>query len=243
MGGGYKQFDNSSPCTVENSRINQLQRFLGRAILAKIGVLNIAKSPPVSSKAKPEGKEEATKLRAATGSDNLRLQNQMLNQALGGLWIQEGQDHGNRILATLAALEAIAPTDALEGMLATQMVATHEAAMECLRRAVISGQTFAGRDVNLKHAEKLLQIYARQVEALDKHRGRGQQKITVEHVTVQAGGQAIVGNVQGPATSPDKAATKVPPSLSDQTSELVPLPDPLAAPLKSAELPVRSSSG
>lgn len=46
-------------------------------------------------------------------------------------------------------------------MLATQLVATHEAAMECLRRAMISEQSFKGRDVNLKHAEKLLQIYAR----------------------------------------------------------------------------------
>ena len=47
----------------------------------------------------------------------------------------------------------------------------------------------------LKHATKLLGVYARQVEALDKHRGHGQQKITVEHVNVHAGGQAIVGNL------------------------------------------------
>ena len=30
---------------------------------------------------------------------------------------------------------------------------------------------------------------------LDRHRGKGQQVVRVEHVTVQAGGQAIVGNV------------------------------------------------
>jgi hypothetical protein len=34
------------------------------------------------------------------------------------------------------------------------------------------------------------------VEALNRHRGKGQQKVTVEHVTVNAGGQAIVGSVQ-----------------------------------------------
>jgi hypothetical protein len=33
------------------------------------------------------------------------------------------------------------------------------------------------------------------VEALSRHRGKGQQKVTVEHVHVHAGGQAIVGNV------------------------------------------------
>jgi hypothetical protein len=35
------------------------------------------------------------------------------------------------------------------------------------------------------------------MEVLDKHRGKGQQTVRVEHVTVSAGGQAIVGNVQG----------------------------------------------
>jgi hypothetical protein len=33
------------------------------------------------------------------------------------------------------------------------------------------------------------------LEALDKHRRGGNQKMTVEHVHVHEGGQAIVGNV------------------------------------------------
>ena len=39
-------------------------------------------------------------------------------------------------------------------------------------------------------------LYLKQVAALDKHRGKGQKKVTVEHVHVAAGGQAIVGNVE-----------------------------------------------
>jgi hypothetical protein len=39
-------------------------------------------------------------------------------------------------------------------------------------------------------------LYAQQVAALNKHRGKGQQKVTVEHVYVAPGGQAIVGNVE-----------------------------------------------
>ena len=34
------------------------------------------------------------------------------------------------------------------------------------------------------------------MEALDKHRGKGQQTVRVEHVHVYEGVQAIVGNVQ-----------------------------------------------
>ena len=36
------------------------------------------------------------------------------------------------------------------------------------------------------------------VEVLNRHRGKGQQKVTVEHVQVNAGGQAIVGNIESP---------------------------------------------
>src|SRR3954470_16049819 len=34
-----------------------------------------------------------------------------------------------------------------------------------------------------------------QMEALSRYRGKGQQKVTVEHVHVHAGGQAVVGAV------------------------------------------------
>ena len=47
----------------------------------------------------------------------------------------------------------------------------------------------------LNHAQKLMALHTKQLAALDKHRGKGQQKVTVEHVNVAAGGQAIVGNV------------------------------------------------
>ena len=33
-------------------------------------------------------------------------------------------------------------------------------------------------------------------KALNRHRGKGQQKVTVEHVHVHQGGQAIVGHVE-----------------------------------------------
>jgi hypothetical protein len=36
------------------------------------------------------------------------------------------------------------------------------------------------------------------IEALNRHRGKGQQKVTVEHVHVHAGGQAVVGTVEVP---------------------------------------------
>jgi hypothetical protein len=106
------------------------------------------------------------------------------------------EDKMAKIARAIELYEDLNPADGLEGMLAIQMVGTHHAALECLRRAAVPEQTFASRDMNLKHATKLMALYAQQVAALDKHRGKGQQKVTVEHVHVAAGGQAIVGNIE-----------------------------------------------
>jgi hypothetical protein len=92
----------------------------------------------------------------------------------------------------------IKPGDELEGMIAAQLIASHNASMECYRRAMIRDQTFEGRREALSQANKLSRTYAALLDALNRHRGKGQQKVTVEHVHVHAGGRAVVGMVQTP---------------------------------------------
>ncbi len=46
---------------------------------------------------------------------------------------------------------------------------------------------------------KLARTFAAQVSALKDYRSKGEQKMTVQHVHVAEGGQAIVGNVNAPA--------------------------------------------
>src|SRR5436309_10618789 len=84
----------------------------------------------------------------------------------------------------------------LPGMLAAQAMAAHHAAMECYRRAMLPEQSLEAWKEQLNQANKLSRTYANLVEALNRHRGKGQQKISVEHVHVHAGGQAIVGAVE-----------------------------------------------
>jgi hypothetical protein len=102
----------------------------------------------------------------------------------------------------------IGARDETEGMLATQMVATHFAAMGVLRR-LKGSETIPQQESNGNLAAKLLRTFAMQVEALQRYRGKGQQKVTVEHVHVHAGGQAIVGAVApgggGTAKSEERA--------------------------------------
>ena len=63
-------------------------------------------------------------------------------------------------------------------------------------RSVRAALPFEGRRENLAQAGKLSRTHAMLVEALNRHRGKGQQKIIVERVNVAAGGQAIVGNIK-----------------------------------------------
>lgn len=166
---------------------------------------------------------EPNELKTAMGTKSIVLQYDLVNQIANTLRYPanaSSADQHTKVKAALAVLKGIKPSDELEGLLAAQMVATHEAAMECLRRAMIAEQTFDGRDQNLKHAAKLLGLYARQMETLDKHRGKGRQKITVEHVNVEPGGQAIVGSVE--LGSKEAAAAKGQAQLAHSDDPMMP---------------------
>lgn len=110
------------------------------------------------------------------------------------------------------------------------MVGTHDAALECLKRAALSNQTFEGRDMSLKHAQKLMTLYTQQLATLNKHRGKGQQKVTVEHVNVEPGGQAIVGNVE--AGQPGSQLRDAEPVIEHQRQVPVPKAKPKSKALR-----------
>ena len=105
------------------------------------------------------------------------------------------EDAETRYNATMAALQEIAPVGALEGMLAAQLVATHMAAMDCYKHLNKTNDRNT-HAYHLNQVNKLSRTYVALVEGLNRHRGKGQQKVTVEHVHVHQGGQAIVGHVE-----------------------------------------------
>lgn len=97
--------------------------------------------------------------------------------------------------SSLATIAGIAPRDALEGLLAVQMIGVHNLAVECLRRALLKEQTPEGIDANVHRAVRLLRTFTSQMEALNRHRGKLSQQMVVSNVNVSDGGQAIVGHV------------------------------------------------
>src|SRR4051812_30756258 len=146
------------------------------------------------------------RLKLIGGSMSDDWNNILANQAVSALWLKnsDSEEVRKQRVAMVDALIGIAPRDELEGMIAAQLVACHNASMECYRRAMIGEQTFEGRRENLSQANKLSRTYSTLLESLNRHRGKGAQKVTVEHVHVHAGGQAVVGTLEAPGGGTDR---------------------------------------
>jgi hypothetical protein len=98
--------------------------------------------------------------------------------------------------AALAMIEAAAPKDEIEGALAVQMACTHTAAMAVLAKLDVAFATEQRVAALGSAAARLMRAYATQVEVLRRLRNGGLQFVRVEHVHVNDGGQALIGNVK-----------------------------------------------
>lgn len=134
----------------------------------------------------------------ALGTASLPFMNGLLSQ------IANVASHGPEpdeagINFVLSVVDGIKPKDEIEAMLASQMAAVHLATMTFARRLAhvenLPQQEGAERAFN-----KLARTFTTQVEALKRYRSDGQQTVRVERVTVEAGGQAVVGSVRASST-------------------------------------------
>jgi hypothetical protein len=161
---------------------------------------------------------------------NMRL----LNLVCGSLPI----DHSDRetsneaIKAVCQATMDIAPADPIEGILIAQLMAANEAALAMYQKGWSQPpEFFAARTKYLQLADKATRTVMMLTERLDHHRGRGQQQITVKHVTTNnvTADQAIIaesvttggGHAVSPALLAASSVTPMP--ILDETR----LPDPV----------------
>jgi hypothetical protein len=149
----------------------------------------------------PEDDLLCAKVSEALGTADPDLLTHLLDQVIksfkgvvsaDGLDEDKGVEAANRAMAILTGIQ---PRDEIESMLAVQMIGVHNMAMETMGRAMLGGQTFEGRQCNVNFATKMLRTFIAQVETLKRYRGGGEQKMIVEHVHVNEGGQAVVGTV------------------------------------------------
>jgi uncharacterized YccA/Bax inhibitor family protein len=129
----------------------------------------------------------------ALGTTDVDFAESLVSQMFNAGTVGENFD-GKGANFMLSVIRGIAPKDEVEAMLASQMAAIHMATMTFARRLNhvdnIPQQDSAERAFN-----RLARTFAVQMEVLKRYRTGGEQKVTVTHVTVNDGGQAIVGAV------------------------------------------------
>jgi hypothetical protein len=145
---------------------------------------------------------------------------------LGDASSQDGKVDERALNFMLSVVKGIRPRDQVETMLAAQMAAVHMATLTSARRLALA-DTLPQQDAAERAVNKLSRTYATQMETLKRYRSGGEQIVTVQHVSVGEGGQAIVGNVTQaahasaahagaaratvpPATLPERAAISLP---------------------------------
>jgi hypothetical protein len=110
----------------------------------------------------------------------------------------------NAVALAIDAAQSIGAQNSLEKMLAHQLAVAHESAMRLMDRALsyeAGGRSM--REGDSVEACRLTNAAARMMSAfqdglltLQRLRTGGNQTVTVQHVNVEAGAQAVIGNVQ-----------------------------------------------
>lgn len=142
----------------------------------------------------PKPKGELKKLGGSQADVwNLRL----ANLVTGSLPVDKSDRDSAKAAATAVchAIVDFAPADPIEGILIAQLMAANEASLSMYRRGWSQPpEYFEARTKYLQLADKAARTVMMLTERLDHHRGRGQQQITVKHVTTNnvTADQAII---------------------------------------------------
>ena len=110
---------------------------------------------------------------------------------------RDGEDLGSALKKSITLIAASDPKNQSELMLATQLAMTH---ITLGKSAQLLDQNY--KDVNTINSlgnlyTKLSRLGIDQINTLERMKGKGQQKIIVEKVNIEAGGQAAIGVYEG----------------------------------------------
>ncbi len=139
---------------------------------------------------------------AISGSGSLEVGHMLFEQTMKGFFSAE--DYAQVANAINSALLSMAPADIIEGQLCARLLVLNNQIAEYMSRAAFSTQTSEGRDLNINRATKLMRVYNETLETLNKYRRKGTQTLTVQHVNVENGGQAIVAGQLNPGGTNEK---------------------------------------
>ncbi|WP_225112709.1 MULTISPECIES: hypothetical protein [unclassified Bradyrhizobium] len=132
-------------------------------------------------------------LAEALGAADRDAMHGILRQLVKASVVGQKPDEAN-LAFMISTIRSIAPKDSIEALLVSQMVSVHMAAMRCACRLACTDDLTQQEGI-ARALTRLSRTFAAQVEALNRHRNSDERAITVQNLSVQDGGRAIVGNV------------------------------------------------
>ena len=144
---------------------------------------------------KPEGNRKSL-----GGGKADEWNDRLSNLTVSALPIAHSKNNDSITEACLAVSYGVidmAPADPVEGILIAQLIAANEAALAMYQKGWAQPpEFFEVRTKYLQLADKAARTVMMLTERLDHHRGRGQQQITVKHVTTNnvTADQAIIAD-------------------------------------------------
>lgn len=163
-----------------------------RSVRVRSGMVN-GDSGPLMTNPHTDGNGWEIRLRNALGTRSKEFLDWCINQIINVFPTTDGVSVKD-LDALLAVLDGAEPKNEIEAMLVIQMAITHALAMRSAR-LMVGSKEIPQQDSNGLALHRLTRTFTTQIDALAKLRRGGEQKVTVEHVHVYPGGQAIVGNV------------------------------------------------
>lgn len=198
-----------------------VERLDAEALAPRVKVLNEKELTSISLD-HPDSAVAYGLLAEALGTANPDFVNELIQQ-LANAGSRGPQVDPAVVNFMLDVIKGVKPKDQLEALLAAQMAVVHwrfmAFGMQLNQVESLPQQNSAESAFN-----KLARTFTTQMEALKRYRTGGEQKVTVQHVSVGEGGQAIVGNVTqaGPETVPQKPNRPVP-ALTDARQAAMPI--------------------
>lgn len=140
---------------------------------------------------KEEFKSNDELFKHLTKTTDFEISKSIITSGVSAMIGQNNAEKYNIVLQTLADSE---PKDATEAKLCLQAHVLYTQGMTYLSRAE-QNNSITQSEFCLKNATKLLRLHNETIEAFSKYRRGGTQNVVVQHVQVNDGGKAIVGNM------------------------------------------------
>lgn len=103
-------------------------------------------------------------------------------------------DIAKMVNCDLSNIKSAKPNDSIEGMLLLQMTVMHRMFMHSAKRFINVSDYAEDDKEKADRVAKVGRLFLNQVAALNKYRNQGQQKVVVEHMNVENGARANIGN-------------------------------------------------